>query len=283
MNCTFCDNNIPPSVSRCPHCAQPSLFPNVTDALREQSFLQERYNEAINEALSRRAAANVEDFEKKLSESCAVINRSLSELLRLTTSELDGYATYYQLASSSLKTQSGEKWDARRQAADEIFFANYQHEIRFAALSLTSGGLTNYGECSWVFRENMISHRTSLFRENTTMYYLREDIKDTDSIPRGFRAVWEDRAKLCIVKLAQNIDTTTTSAEYSNILMHQGAATDDDEFVEVHIFGPMTILTIEEVTFNPVENTTSDVEKLMKLAMIVGIKEKLGKYGVKVS
>lgn len=283
VNCSHCKNDFPLSMQRCPHCGLPGHFPNVTIALSEQKFLQERYDNAKNEALSRKVLTNVNDFETALSKSCAVINRSLNELLRLIGSEFEGYATYYQLASSTVRIQSGEIWDSRRQAADAIFFTNYQHEIRFASLALDSIGLSNYGDCSWIFRENMIAHRASVFEENTTLYYMNNDIKDAADVPEGYRAIWNDRAKLCIAKLAQKIDTTTIPAQYSDILMHQGATSAEDEIVEVHIFGSMTIRTIEEVTFNPVPNTISKRERIMKLGMIEGIKEKLGKYGVKVN
>lgn len=283
LNCSFCKNDFPLSLPRCPHCGQPSLFPNVTIALSQQSILQDRYDKAKNDAVSRGVIANVDDFEKALNKSCAVINRSTTELLKLIGSEFECYATYYQLASASVRIQSGEIWDSRRQAADAIFFTNYQHEIRFASLSLDSIGLSNYGDCSWTFRENMIAHRASLFKENTTLYYLNNDIKDADSIPKGYRAIWADRAKLCVAKLVAKIDTTTTPAQYSNILMHQGATSADDEIVEVHIFGSMTILTIEEVTFNPIPTTLNKRERKLRVAIIEGIKEKLGIYGVKVN
>jgi hypothetical protein len=254
----------------------------VTVALSEQSFLQDRYNKAKNDAVASGVIANVDDFEKALNKSCAVINRSTTELLRLAGSDFEIYATYYEL-SSSVRMQSGEIWDSRRQSADAIFFTGYHEGIRFASLSLDSIGLSNYGECSWVLRENMIAHRASLFVENTTLFYLKGNIREAKAVPKGYRAIWADRAKLCVVKLASKIDMATTPAQYSDILMHQGATSADDEIVEVHIFGSMTIRTIEEITFNPVPTTISKTERTMKLAMIEGIKEKLGKYGVKVN
>ena len=282
-NCSCCKNDFPLSKPQCPHCGQPSHFPNVDLALEEQSFLQKRYDKAKKEAQSKGVIANVDDFEKKLSTSRAVINRSISELLRLIGSEFEGYATYYQLASSSVRIQSGEIWDSRRQAADAIFFTNFQHEIRFATLSLDSIGLSNYGECSWIFRDDMISHRASLFEENTTLYYLNNSVKDANDIPKGFRSVWSDRAKLGTAKLAASIDTTTDPAEYSNILLRQGATSAEDEFIEVHIYGSMTIRTIEEVSFNAIPDTLSEMDKNLRKIQIESVKEKLRKYGVKVN
>ncbi len=276
MNCTFCNNKIPPSVSRCPHCAQPSLFPNVNIASEEQSFLKARYEQATTDALCSGTAANIDDFERALDKSFAVVNRSLSELERLAGSEFEVYATYYHL-SESIRLQQGEEFDSLRQAADSIFFTGFREEIRFAALSLNSNGLSNYGDCSWVLRENMIAHRASVFEDNTTLYYMNNNIKGAKDVPKGYRATWNERAKLCVAKLAPKIDTTTNSVEYSDILLHQGATSKEDDFVEVHIFGPMTIRTIEEVTF------TSKIKNKAEQVKIKGIKEKLGKYGVKVN
>lgn len=277
LNCDYCKNDFPPSRRECPHCGQPSLFPNVTIALNQQSVLQDRYEKAKDDALSRGVSVNVNDFEKALGKSYVVINRSLSELNRLVGSDFEVYATYYYL-SEGIRLQKGEEFDSLRQAADSIFFTGYAKEIRFAVLSLDSIGLSNYGDCSWVLRENMIAHRASVFEENTTLYYMNNPIiKGAKDIPEGYRAIWADRAKLCVAKLAPKIDTATIPAQYSNILMHQGATSADDEIVEVHIFGSMTIRTIEEVTF------TAKIKNKAELAMIEGIKEKLGKYGVKVN
>lgn len=282
INCSHCKNDFPMSQQRCPHCGLPGLFPNVAMALSEESVLQNHYDKAKSEAVTRGVNSNVDDFEKALNNSRAVINRSTTELLRLVGNEFEVYATYYQL-SSTITMQSGNIWDSRRQAADAIFFTDYHEDIRFASLSLNSIGLSNYGDCSWIFRENMIAHRASVFKENTTLFYLKNNFKEAKAVPKGYRAIWADRAKLCVVKLAAKIDTTTIPAQYSNILLSQRATLNgEDEFVEVHILGSMTIRTIEEVSFNPVSTTISKKERLMKLAMIEGIKEKLGKYGVKV-
>jgi RNA polymerase subunit RPABC4/transcription elongation factor Spt4 len=277
VSCAFCTNNVPPSASRCPHCGQPSLFPNVVIAHSEQSSLQNRYDNAISLALTSGAITNVNDFERTVNKSCAVVNRSLSELQRLVGSDFEVYATYYRL-SEGIRLQKGEEFDSLRQAADSIFFTGYAKEIRFAALSLDSLGLQNYGDCSWILREAMIEHRASVFEENTTLYYMNNArIKGASDIPKGLRANWADRAKLCVAKLAAKIDTTTTPAQYSDILLHQGVTSSDDDFIEVHIFGPMTIRTIEEVTF------TGKKKNKAEQAIIKGIKEKLGKYGVKVN
>lgn len=243
--------------------------------------MQKKYEEAKNEAASRGAEKNVEEFEQAADKTRAVINRPIREILKLIDDEV--YPTYYHL-SEVIKPQTGEKWDSLRQAADVVFFTGYHKEIRFAVLSMDSGGLKNYGDCSIVLREQMISRRATVFVANTTLYYMNNpDIRGAEDIPLGLRAVWNDRAKLCVVKLAEKLDKTTTPDHYSGILLHQGADSAEDDFIEVHIFGSMTIRTIEEIAFNPVPETLNKREKLTRTAQIEGIKEKAEKYGVKVN
>jgi hypothetical protein len=258
------------------------LFPNVILASEEQPELEDHYKNALADAASRGVGASVADFETMSKKSHAVINRSLSELEQLAGNDFEVYKTYYHL-SEGIRLQKGEEFDSLRQAADGIFFTGYRKEIRFAALSLDSTGLYNYGDCSWILRENMITHRASVFVENTTLYYMKNDIKGSKDIPKGYRAAWGDRAKLCVVKLASEIDVSTSFASYPGIILHQGATSADDAIVEVHIFGPMTIRTIEEVTFKPIPTTISKRDRLIRSAKIEGVKEKLSAYGVKVS
>lgn len=280
--CNDCRNVIARSASKCPHCGRPSLFPNVDKALSEQSDLESRYEKATDDARLRGVITNVEDFEKATKNSFAVINRGLSELERLVGSDFEIYATFYQL-SGTTKMPTGEVWDSRRESADSIIFTGYKEEIRFAALSLDSVGLSNYGDCSWVLREEMIAHRASVFETNTTIFVKQQNIHDEEEMPKGYRAVWDDRAKLCVTKIAKKINATTKSADYSYLLLNQGASSSDDEFAEVHIFGPMTIRTIGEVSFKPLSSGLDKRKKKVKNAQIAGIKEKLAKYGVTVN
>lgn len=279
--CHDCRNVISPSASKCPHCGRPGIFPNVNIAIYEQSALETRYKKEIEDAKSSGLIANVEDFERAANKSSAVISRSLDELQRVAGSDNQLYATYYEL--EAIRMPSGEDWDSRRQVADFIFFTNYQREIRFAALSLDSVGLSNYGDCSWVLREEMITHRTSVFEMNTTIFVRDNKITGADELPKGYRAIWDDRAKLCVTKLAKKINSKTKPNEYQYLLLYQGATSADDDFVEVHIFGPMTIRTIEEVIFKPLPSGLDKRTKRVKIAQIAGIKEKLAKYGVTVN
>ncbi|MFN2452946.1 MAG: hypothetical protein ABR577_01865 [Pyrinomonadaceae bacterium] len=280
--CAECGNNIPPSAERCPHCARPGLFPNVRAAedSDERAALDKRYQSAITEAAKRSTAdeGSLRDFEAAMANSRAVIARSAKDVLKLATNDNEIYATYYQQIDGGLKLPAGDKWDVLRGLADKALFPGYEKEIRFAALSLDGIGLSNYGECSIILRDELIAHRASVFEENSTVFMKTHDIKlwDAVELPQGYRATWNERGKLCVAKLSGKIDAATKYGQYSGLLLRQGATSEEDEFVEVHIWGPMTVRTIERVIFIPAKRSGRDV-------ILKTLKDKLKKADVKVS
>jgi hypothetical protein len=57
---------------------------------------------------------------------------------------------------------------------------------------------------------------------------------------------------LAVAKLATHLlEKPPTQEEIAGILIDQGATTADDRFIELHVFGPMMVLTIEKVRVTP--------------------------------
>jgi hypothetical protein len=249
--CDFCNNYMPPSANSCPHCGRPGLYPNVRIASnpKERTALDRRYKSAMKDSSSRGAVSVLYDFEKAIAASKAVISRPHNELYRLAANDYELYTTYYQLLEAEVRLPKGDKWDTLRAVADSALFPNYKEQIRFAALTLDGKGLFNYGECAIVLRTDYIAHRATVFEENSVPFMKNHRISmgRADKLPLGYRATWQERAKLCVVKLHKRLEASTRPAEYPTLLLQQGATSEDDQFVEVHIFGPLTIRTVEQV------------------------------------
>jgi len=251
ITCPHCGNEIPQPSPCCPHCGQPGYFWNVLAAEEpaESAALERRYQAAKKNAIARKADSALQEFENALASSMAVIARSESEVLRLATSPRQLYGTYYQLREAGLRLPDGEEWDILRELADTVLFPDYKKEVRFGALSLDGIGLPNYGSCSIVLKEDMIAHRASVFEENSALFVERHKIKISrrPRLPKGYRATWSSRARLCVAKLSGRIDSPTGPDKYSQILLKAGTTLEHDEFVEVHIWGPMTVRSMERV------------------------------------
>lgn len=276
--CPFapCSNEFPLSRAVCPHCGLPSHFPNVDVAAGEEADLIKRYSAALADANLRGVTVQTQQFEAALADSVAVSNKKLSVLLRICAEDAEDnelFSNYYQL-SKSVTLQNDELWDPRRQSTDPLFFTGYHEELSFAALTLDTNGLPNYGDCSVFYRTDLIAHRASLFEENTTMFRIRRRI--VHKIPKGYRSTWSERCKLCIAKLEKAIDTTLTPDKYSSLLMSSGVTGAKDSFVEVHIYGPITIRTVDRITF------TAKIRNKAEHAIIKSIKNKAKHFGVTV-
>lgn len=247
--CERCQNEVPPSKDRCPTCNEPAPAPNVRAAQDpdEVEALEKRYSAAVENAAGRGCAATLQAFERAMQDSVAVVARPLRELLRLTEGDNQLYASYYALLDVGLKVPDGKEWDVVREAVDSALFPGYRDNIRFGALSLGGEGVQSYGDCFLVLRTDFIAHRASVFDQNSVVFTREHDIRlaESNQLPLGFRARWADRAKLAVAKLAVNLDQNTVPKEFPSILCRQGVEPAGAEFIEVHLWGPFTINTVQ--------------------------------------
>jgi hypothetical protein len=273
--CEYCKNHLPLVLDRCPHCARSAPAPNVRAARvpLERETLDIRYEDAINDATARGCEKIIRKFESSLTESKAIIVLSKNQLMHLV-SESKLYS-YYRLINSG----EGMKGDALRAMTDSVLFSGYEQHIRFATLSLDGIGLSNYGECSLVLRDDLIAHRTSFFEENSAQFMKHHKIRMTDvnPLPSGYRATWKDRGKLCIAKLAGRISTDTTSDDFPHLLLQNGATADEDDFIEAHIWGSLTILAVERVIFS-----SRSAKGRSETTLLRALNKKLNSIGIEV-
>jgi hypothetical protein len=249
LSCASCGHPVPLDWNLCPHCARPSLYPNVRAAEQEteREALAERHRLAVQDAEASGCGEVVRSFEAATGASHAVLSRSLGEVERLANSDRQLYATYYQLLEAEVKLPDGEVWDRLRRLADEALFPNFKERIRFGALSIDGTGLPGYGEWTLVLRDEMIAHRASLLEDNSALLMERWAY----TLPEGRRATWPERALLCVAKLAGQLGSDTAEAEFPALLVRSvGARPEDDEFVEVHIWGPMSSWTFARVVLS---------------------------------
>jgi hypothetical protein len=208
-----------------------------------------RYEAVRASASERGALPTLETFESELARSRAVLGRSAGEVDRLASSERQGYASYYQLIEAEARLPDDNQWDPLRRLADSVLFPGYEKHIRFLALSLDDTGLDSYGECSLVCRDSMIEHRATVFEANSTVFLGEQPatLSELQSAIPGRRATYADRATLCVAKLGDRLSADTATRDFAGVLMAQGQTSADDDFIEVNIYGPMTIRTFQKV------------------------------------
>lgn len=241
-----------------PHCAVcgTQQFPNVNLAMapEEQRVLQNRYDEARKAAAAAGLEELAEQFEAYVGRSLAVMCVKFEELERLASSDSEVKATFYGLADTRVPRAhppAGTDWSRIRELVDTAMFGDeVKRDIRFAALSGTAAGLSAYGPCTLVCATAHIEKRASVFEKNSCQFFIDRgmiEVSRTVNVPQGYRSTWADRAKLAIAKLADGLRPAMSSDQFNEILLTAGETTADDDFVEVHICGPMSAETFQQV------------------------------------
>lgn len=273
--CPHCNREFPPFLDRCPHCGRDVGFPNVRHCQRpeEEAELNRRYNAAMQDARTRGCEDVVNRFENVVAlDSKAILNRSAQETTRLATDTSELYANYYQVSEAAIRLPKGSEWDMWRRPAEEAVLPGYKERICFAALSLTSAGLARYGSCSWVCKPEQVAHRATVFEQNCVVFMLKFRFKDAAHVPVGYRALWETRGKLAVAKLAGKINPSTTTGHFPSLLLSPGKTGQQDKFIEVHIYGSLSIFCFEKVCLRKTA--------LPSKAELGALKSKLWKVGV---
>ena len=250
--CDRCKNPIPLDWPDCPHCGGRKNCPNVVLATQpaEIDALEKRYQASKSEADKRGTRQTADEFESAAAKSKAVLGSSLNKLKPIVLQDRHVFATYHELANLRFHLEPAANQpdfnNIHRPSAEIALLGSYKHmhQLHYAALSIDGKSLPHYGECTIVLRTDMIAHRASVFQENSGVYVYRNGNK----LPFGSRSIWENRGKLCLVKVADQITVTTKVSDFPKLLLNPGPTAIDDSFVEVHIFGPMTFRSFEKMT-----------------------------------
>ena len=217
---------------------------------QEQLAVERRYQAALQDTNRRGCAVIRQEFEAWLAICSAVAARPLEEVEKLATSDKVGYPTYYDLTEAGLRLPDGTAWDDLRRAADEVLFPRYREKMRVAALSGDGVGVANFGHFWLSLRVSMIAHRASVFDQNSASFVADQQLRKAQPALQGHRAPWAERQKLAVAQLAPRLSPTTTAQDFSAVLLEQGATTDEDRYIEVNIWGPMTIRSFEKVVYS---------------------------------
>ena len=142
------------------------------------------------------------------------------------------------------------EFDRHRRTVDAMLFGAYGDQIIYAALSLDGNGLKSYGAYSVILRDVAVSKRASVLEENSCSFVKNHKMEPGHPIPEGYRAPWGRRAELAVAKLADLISPTTSDSDFSSLLLSNGSTRDDDNFMEVHIYGGFDQNAIEAVSGN---------------------------------
>lgn len=243
--CGHCNFEIPNEELNCPHCCAGMRCPNVREASQSSAMLQARYEVAISTANACGKLKTVGEFESQVNtEAKVTMGAPIEKLLPMANGTRDIFATFYELLALKFsRNQVGPIiWEKVRPHAEIELLGGFRHvfKLHYASLSLDGESLPHYGNCTIEFNLRTIEHRISLFIENSAVAWHR----DKQLSPAG-KATWAGRAKLCVTKVIPILISGADSFE--RLIMKAGDNSIDDRFVEIQIFGSVTIKSFSRV------------------------------------
>lgn len=233
-------HEIPGNVTHCVVCAEPVGFPNVRYAERKEeiSALGKRLADARISASAKGSLARLESFGRAVAASKAVVCRDSGDLDVMLRGDGQLMQAYHPAVRAGLRVPSNNKHDPKRDMNDSRVSPHFYDRIHFAALSLDRRGVPHYGNCAITLRSDMIHTRTTVFEENPVVFVQKHPIDRSDTIPFGYRAVWDNRDMLAMAKLQPRIDAETPDTAFPVILMEdEPVNTEESDFMEVHVYG----------------------------------------------
>jgi hypothetical protein len=251
MKCDRCKRDIDDKYpeDRCPSCNYDIGAPNVREVKDQQEMaaLDNRYCAAHKRAQLNTYHDRLQAFDSSMKNTSAVINMKLKLLHVFITENKALYSTYGLQLSAHVRKPADSQDDKDRRVIEEKLFGSYGKEIRYAALSLDGAGLKSYGEFSVKLNESDIDYRSTLLEENSFYFFDNHGCGLKDPTPPGYRALWSDRNKLAVAKLADKINPGTNESDFAKILLYSEGKRETDRFIEVHIYGRFDNAVIEAV------------------------------------
>jgi hypothetical protein len=269
--CSNCKKSISETDDRCPKCGADVGFPNVRAAAAELPDLDKRYEAAVASARKQGNSDVLNKFEERMKATSAVISVKLGFLHFFVADDKQLYTTYQLGVRAQTRKAAAAEDDRYRIAVEGMIFGSYGEKIRYAALSLDGRG-PSYGDYSFRLEEIAVKDRASLLEENSYDFVEHHKLKK-GRIPPGYRSVWPERHKLAVAKVAAHVSSTTIEEDYPQVLLPAATDRSSDEFIEVHIFGPLDISAIESI------RGKSTLKKKADQALVANVKAWVRKAG----
>lgn len=240
--CPNCGLVFSPHLDRCEHCDWDVGAPNVRLARHpdEVAALRERLAQARDDADRRGCLAAVDRFAAAVAQSRAVICKSRDQLHGMVASGEGSWMipTYHDQVRGHARPPGTPEWDWLR-AQERRWFPFHTERMHYGALSLDQSGIAAWGEVALVLAERQIGRRTSVGEDNAVLLGKRTPMDQP--LPRGCRAPWEQRGDLCVAKLYARIEPDTPAEAFQGILMSDVGERGQAAFVEVHLYGSLTL------------------------------------------
>lgn len=241
----------------CAVCGTPHSYPNVRKAEHERDTLMQFYRNAQSAARNAGMEPKVVILENVVADGKIVINTDINFLYNLINDPKMNFSNYHRLTDAQVRKAALEQHHIDRRVADDALFPNYLEHIVQGALSCDGQGLPNYGPVGVFLKNTVAQLRVSLLIDNS-FGFLKRHFQFQKPLPTGYRAVWDDRSRLAVVKHQPELTSSMSESEIRKLIVRPGPDRYSDDFIEVHIYDGFDKRAIESVILSRLLARRSD-------------------------
>lgn len=256
--------------SHCPSCQQDMGPCNVRRVQTEANLdaLDNRYLNVLDELKKLNLIPEHDDIYAHLEEnSCVVVAMRACTAVGFFANPSTMYAGYETLVAGEMRMPAKEQDDLLRCMVAGKLFGSFASEIRYGALSTNGKGLPSYGEIFCKLKSIAIAHRTTFLERNSYEFFKLHDLNASNGLPLGYTCCWEQKAKLAVVKLGEQIISGMDRNSFQDILLKSNGNRSDDDFIEAHIFRSFNIQAVEAVDSVDLSTVDNDQKIDIQLAL----------------
>ncbi len=243
--CAECGTPFAVQLHACTHCGHAGDAPVVKIARGERVQLMDRA--ATAEAIG--GAALAARIEAVAARSHAVLNTNPKFADQWVSTRVV-FLTYARQVAAGVRPPSRLPDDQDRVGSEGLLYGSAAGSFVYAALSADARGLWSYGDVALFLRDDSIRRRAAVLEENAFDFCERHGVT-VRRRPRGYLAVWADRPRLAVAKLAARLPPDADEARVAAELLVPGRTRADDAFMEVHIDGNLAGSTVAQYALTP--------------------------------
>jgi hypothetical protein len=264
QQCPNCNAVIHWSQEICLKCRHHVGVPNQRELNQplEVHELERRYLAAKTDALQQGITEQkIADFEQQINKhSKAVVNLSAQLLNDFLSGSNHLYSNYNLQTQSETRQVAEMKNDKQRSGVEAQLFGAYKTKIRYAALALEDKGLISYGNCSMSLANITMENSATVLEENSFDFVSKYRLVPGNDTPAGFRATWTQRYRLASAKLATKL---LNNKPFSDLLLSSDGDRNNDQFMEVHIYGAFDNQSVTAVSVPTDSNIKDPIDRLI--------------------
>lgn len=244
--CSECHKPVQLNERHCPACGADAGYPHVKLAVAQRTELRRRANAARAAAITAGRKTVLDRLEAALDRSKATIAMSPMVAHGLLSRDNTLYAAYHGQVRGKTRRIALPDDDRRRTAVEATLFGTAgTGEITYAALSVDGRGLGAYGALAGQLRSEMIAARATALEQNSFAFVQTHHVVVGEPPPKGYVGAWADRKEVAVAKLGARLPAAATDEDLADLVLHTKGSRATDDFVEVHIWGPLNHATLE--------------------------------------